>query len=459
MGKWVFAMTSIIIFKLTLNYDVSRWCKKRTNMQGGEELLCHNASYLLFKNPNLLHNKINTLACENCSLDTLDGTTFNVSKNSIHFLSLTSSKLRTIKEYAFSKFKSLRVLNLRNNSITDLDPKSFTNLKRIAQVDLSHNNVRILINNMFEELPNLNLLNLNFNTIYYLQPDAFKGLSNLRHLSLNNNQIEKLDGFIFKHLPNLLLLYLENNNILEIDSFAFANLGSLNSLYLNNNQIRFLTQYNFKPLTNLADLQLRGNSLTEIQISAFNGLTRLKHLYLGNNRLRTVKRYGFIGLDSLRNLELMDNDFELFDLSYVESLKNLNMLWLQQNRISNLSIDFKQDPLDSLNSLGLSDNNFTVVNFKLLYEKIPNIKDIFIYNNTWKCELLVNMFEFFQEKNVSVCASVDCNVNKTRQLVEESCVSEEYEDKEDIDTDVVTGGVGTGFRISVIIVFFNLLFV
>ncbi|RZC40399.1 insulin-like growth factor-binding protein complex acid labile subunit, partial [Asbolus verrucosus] len=422
MGKWILAAISIVIFKLTLSLDATKVCRKRTSVSGGEELICNNASLLFFINFHWILNKTHRLTCENCSLHIIDESIFNVPKNNVTSLYLISSKIQTIKEFAFSKFKLLKVLNLCNNLIDELSPKSFTNLTKLIQLDLSYNKLTVLVNNMFEE------------------PEAFTKLSNLKHLYLSSNELEKLEGYTFRYLSNLFLLYLENNRIMEVDSFAFANLSKLNSLYLNNNNISFLIQYNFKPLSNLADLQLRNNNLTEIQTSSFNGLTHLKSLYLGNNRLKTVKRYGFVGLDNLQNLELIDNDFENFDLGFIHDMKNLNMLWLQQNHISNLTMNFKLNPLNSLKSLGINDNNFTTLNYKLLYHQIPNIQDIFIYNNTWKCELLVNMFNFFQEKNVNLCVSTDCNVNKTRHYVEETCASlqEPDDDKEDSDTDFVT---------------------
>ncbi|XP_044265512.1 leucine-rich repeat-containing protein 70-like [Tribolium madens] len=460
MGKWIFAMTSIIIFRITFSLDSSKSCRKKTSSLGGEELICHNATTSLLKNNDFILSKTHWFTCENCTLNTVDSSTFNFTKNSINYLYLISSQIFAIKGRAFNKLKFLKVINLRNNSVTDLDPESFTNLTRVTQVDLSHNSLRILTNKMFHKLTNLDLLNLNHNNIYYIQPDAFKGLSNLRHLYLSNNRLERLEGYVFKYLPNLLLLYLEHNSIISIDSFAFANLSNLNALYLNNNSINFLTQYNFKPLNNLVDLQLRRNSLVEIQTSAFNGLTNLKHLHLGNNRLRTVKRYGFVGLDNLQNLDLINNDFKHFDLSYVESLKKLETLWLEQNRLSNLSIDVKLDPLNSLYSLGINDNNLTVLNYKLLYNKMPNIRDVFIYNNSWNCELLINMQQFFQEQNVSLCMSFDCNPEKNKHLLEESSCEvmidhKEEDSGEDFEADFVAE-VGTCARISVILILVNI---
>ncbi|EFA09704.2 insulin-like growth factor-binding protein complex acid labile subunit [Tribolium castaneum] len=458
MGKWIFAMTSIIIFKVGLSLDSAKSCRKRTSPLGGEELICSNASTSLLRNNDFILSKTHWFTCENCTLNTLDGTTFNFTKNSINYLYLISSQIVTIKGHAFVKMKFLKIVNLRNNSISDLDPESFTNLTRVTQVDLSHNSLRILTNNLFSELANLDLLNLNHNTVFYIQPDAFKGLSNLRHLYLSHNRLERLEGYVFKYLPNLLLLYLEHNRIISIDSFAFANLSNLNALYLNNNSINFLTQYNFKPLNSLVDLQLRRNNLVEVQTSAFNGLTNLKHLYLGNNRLRTVKRYGFVGLDNLQNLDLIGNDLKHFDLSHVESLRKLNMLWLEQNRLTNLSIDVKLEPLNSLYSLGINDNNLTVLNYKLLYNKMPNIRDIFIYNNSWNCELLISMQQFFQELNVSLCMSFDCNPEKNKHVLEASSCDvrlKEEESDEDFDADFVAEA-GTCCRFSVILVLVNL---
>lgn len=446
MGPWIIAFTSIIIFKITESAEVSKYCRKITSIYGGEELVCKNVSSEFFQQFDLILTKTHWLTCENCSLNTIDERTFKITRNNVTFLRLVASNVHKIKPFSFSKFTFLKVINLSNNSIDELSSKSFVNLTKLNQLDLSFNSLNILTNELFVEAVNLDWINLNHNKLFYIQPEAFAGLKNLKHLHLNHNQLERLDGHIFRHLSNLLWLYLEHNNIVQIDSFAFSNLNNLNSLYLNNNNISFLVPYNFKPLNNLVDLQMRNNNLAEIQTSSFNHLTSLKTLYLGQNRIKSVKPYGFIGLNNLQILDLMDNEIDDFDLKYFKDMNNLIMLWVGNNEIVNFTIDIKDQELKALKSLGLDNNNLTILNYKLLYNKMPNIRDIFITNNTWKCEFLINMFNFMNEKDVNLCTSSSCKVNQTMIYIEKICASQhignnkhdDIEDATSIDSDFVS---------------------
>ncbi|XP_030757210.1 leucine-rich repeat-containing protein 15-like [Sitophilus oryzae] len=425
MAKWLPPMVLIILVPTTNLENDDGSCRRHLSVLNWPQITCTNVDNSFFQHFVASPNRTHWIKCTNCSLNVIDERTFNFLKNNVSYVELQASRIRTLKRLAFNKLFLLKYLNLRKNDIDYLEPKCFTGIKRLLHLDLSFNFLKILTNNIFSDMSNLDILNLNYNQLFYIQPYAFAGLVNLKYLYINHNDLKKLEDKMFRYLPNLKILYLEHNSIVEIHQNAFFNLKNLNFLYLNNNSINFLVQYNFKPLTSLIDLQLRLNNLTEIQVSSFNGLSNLRTLHLSNNNISIVKPYGFVGLDSLKVLDLVRNKFVLIDFSYFDKMENLEVLWLNNNSISTFEISYKSEVQNSLVILDLSFNNLSMFNYKLLYSKMPNIKEVVLEKNSMNCDFFTNMYNFLQDKNVTLCVSSHCNFNETVVYIDDIC-SEVY---------------------------------
>lgn len=431
MAKWLPPMVLMFVIQTT-NLESDDACQIHLSVLKWPQLTCTNINTGYIQNFGKPLNRTHWIKCVNCSLTSINERTFHFPKNNISYLELQECEIVNLKKFAFSSFFLLKLLNLRGNKIDYLEPKCFTGLKRLLQLDLSSNFLTILTDNIFSDLVNLDILNLNKNQIFHIQPYAFAGLMNVKYLYLNSNDLKKLGDRMFKQLTNLKVLYIQHNGIVEIHQNAFQNLRNLNYLYLNNNSISFLVQYNFKPLTSLIDLQLRSNNLKEIQVSSFNGLKNLRFLYLGDNQISIVKPYGFIGLDSLAVLDLVKNNFSFVDYNYFDKIKSLHLLWLNYNYITEFKIDSRSEVQNSLEILDLSFNYLSEYNYKLLYSKIPNMKEIVLANNSFSCDFFTNMYSFYQEENISVCVSSSCTVNETDAYIDSIC-SEEYLTTTDID--------------------------
>lgn len=421
MARWIDLAFLLALLMETLGEE----CTRGVSLLKGEQITCRNVSGEFFEEPTkLVLGRTHWLACEGCDLRVLQEKTFNFSRrNNISYLVLYQNNIRTLMNYAFAKFPILKLLSLRDNVLEILQEKCFHGIKRLIQLDLSNNLISDLPNGVFNELENLDLLNLNHNEINSLGQKVFSGLVNLKYLYLNYNNLVNLPENVFAELENLKILYMQNNNLMRIHPLAFTNLGNLNYLYLNNNSINYLEQYNFRPLYNLIDLQMRNNSLVEIQTSSFNGLKSIRYLHLGENKIRTVGPYGFIGLNSLQRLELIGNRFEYFSLDFFKDMENLQMLWLDHNQISNFSISYKAEVQRSLSVVSLRNNSLSFLNYKLLYNKVPNLKELYMSGNSWTCEFLVNMYNFFYNQSVILCASSNCSTEETEALLESACKS------------------------------------
>ncbi|XP_071837121.1 peroxidasin homolog isoform X3 [Apostichopus japonicus] len=105
------------------------------------------------------------------------------------------------------------------------------------------------------------ILDLRFNQISEIQPGTFRNLPELTTLLLNNNKITRIVNGAFSGLSNLEYLYLFKNEISEIGSEAFEGLESLTQLYLYSNNITTIYPNTFSNLPSLDRLRLDGNNL------------------------------------------------------------------------------------------------------------------------------------------------------------------------------------------------------
>jgi Leucine-rich repeat (LRR) protein len=151
----------------------------------------------------------------------------------------------------------LKDIHLQNNTIAGDIPAYFTDFKALQYLDLSHNQLEALP----EEIANWSMLQrikLDNNQLRGL-PDGLALLNSLYHLSAPNNQIEYIpsnlgqsrslitldlsDNLITEipeelgNCPNLTQIYLNNNKLNSIPS-SFANLGDVIIVHLHNNQLQ-----------------------------------------------------------------------------------------------------------------------------------------------------------------------------------------------------------------------------
>ncbi|KAM4559853.1 uncharacterized protein PAE49_012202 isoform 1-T2 [Odontesthes bonariensis] len=179
-------------------------------------------------------------------------------------LDLSDNLISVIPERAFSTNYKLRVLLLQNNSISQVEDGSFSQLESLQKLDLSWNRISTLT-------------------------AAFSaGLALLRELQLAHNQLTRLDSWSFLHLDGLQKLNLSSNGIRSVHVRAFACMSRLRQLRLQDNQLTALRRGTFSMLRSLELLNLAGNRISQLETGVFNPLTSITLLNLADNRLSTI---------------------------------------------------------------------------------------------------------------------------------------------------------------------------
>lgn len=135
---------------------------------------------------------------------------------------------------------SLVVFNLRcvGCGLSQITKNSFSQLVRLAFLDISFGSYQKLQENMFSEVSALVHLNVSHGTIADIDDTAFSKLEKLKILDLSFNNITKITSKMFAQLKDLYFLYLSYNHIVILEEGLLISNTYLKNLYLGHNNIR-----------------------------------------------------------------------------------------------------------------------------------------------------------------------------------------------------------------------------
>ncbi|KAF5278636.1 hypothetical protein FQA39_LY00678 [Lamprigera yunnana] len=247
-------------------------------------------------------NRIPTEALRNCSKISH----FNFAYNDIY----------DIEEYTFSEWGfNIETLILSNNHITNIKSETFFNLNKLKELSVS------------------------FNPLMYIDPKAFTGLNNLKNLEISFGlSREEMPIEIFKPLINLQFFSADNNKFHSLSENSLDQMHNLKFLNLEFNEIRTIRKSFFKsPVHNfLTDVRLNNNKITTIASNTFNHLPELEVVLLSSNIIHTVhSEHAFANLPMLEKLDLQLNRLTEFRFNYFVNVSNLIQVNISWNQINN----------------------------------------------------------------------------------------------------------------------------
>jgi hypothetical protein len=246
--------------------------------------------------------------------------------------------------------KSLLVLNLSNNHITNVPNHLFINLTDLVYLDLSSNKIEI-IPPQLRRLVHLKTLILNDNPLLHAQLRQLPALVSLESLHLSNTQrtISNIPQGL-DNLPNLKELDLSCNDLTIVPDTIYK-IRTLQRLNLSQNSLSEISNM-IGDLEELLSLNLSRNKLLSLP-NALCKLSKLKKLYANSNFLSFVGIPAGIGkLSELEIFSASDNRLETLPEGLCRCGK-LRRLILNKNRLYSLpdAIHFLQ-----LQELDVSDN-------------------------------------------------------------------------------------------------------
>ncbi|NWY39536.1 TLR5 protein, partial [Sylvia atricapilla] len=305
---------------------------------------------------------------------------------------------------AFRNLPKLRVLDLGNNKILQLDLDAFVGLPILTVLRLFHNSLNnsILEEPYFQDLRSLEELDLSGNKITELRPHPlFYNLTALKSVNLESNWISNfcqinLTSFQGKHF---LFFNLRFNHLYKTEEVAWATCSNpfknitFSSLDLSNNgwstekfqyfctaikgtQIKSLifsfhimgSGFGFDNLknpdystfaglgrSNLKIFDISQGFIFSLNSFIFQSLVNLESLNLFKNKINQIQRKAFFGLGNLKTLNLSGNLLgELYDYTF-EGLHSVTYIDLQHNHIGAI-VDKSFRQLANLETIDLRDN-------------------------------------------------------------------------------------------------------
>ena len=163
-------------------------------------------------------------------------------------LSIKSNRIRTLKSHTFDGLDGLNTLILDNNNINNIEEEVFQGFKTLEHLFLSNNSLVSFQKHHVKEIGlYLSYLNLKNNSISEIEPGTFAYLLSLKTLLLQQNRIHELPSDISE--LELLQTFNISHNYLEVLP-PLGNLRSLKTVDLRDNSLVHIKKGTFKGLTN-----------------------------------------------------------------------------------------------------------------------------------------------------------------------------------------------------------------
>ncbi|XP_077197364.1 tsukushi [Paroedura picta] len=246
-------------------------------------------------------------------------------------LDLSSNGLQAINESMLMGpgYTTLVSLDLSNNHISRVTSATFSRLRYLESLDLSHNALVGLPDECFSKSP-LGDVDLSHNLLLEISTRAFgsKGQGKPINVDLSNNLIGAVLRHPDKAVPNIQSLSLSGNRLRTIPNLQGIPLRYLN---LDANPVPSIEKHAFSGMKDLIHLSLSGlHDLSSVSPHSFRDVPALQVLDLSNNpNLRSLEAEVFHGLSALQELNLAGTgvaaSLSKAMLKYLPSIKSITL--------------------------------------------------------------------------------------------------------------------------------------
>ena len=288
----------------------------------------------------------------------------DLSRNNIESLRSIADSSQAFLAY----FSKVEKLDLNHNHLSDIPDELSEAMPKLQCVNLSHNEFCVLPFS-FITSTSVRLLNLSNNKISISSsqhPNPEKRAIMLESLDLSHNEISGIPEWLGNFFPALTSLYLAGNDIINLPAFPL-NLRQLRTLDLSNNYLKEIPPEFLSECLSLDTLVASNNGLTSLPESIAASLTNLKTIRLNKNKLgeRSAKKpfpipRFLLTLPNVKVVDLSSNGLEEIPPPISWATQQMKELFLADNKIKKLSLEGAKKWCQ-LERLALSDNNLKQV--------------------------------------------------------------------------------------------------
>lgn len=259
-----------------------------------------------------------------------------------------------------SRPRQLEILDLSRTGLKNLPVQLLSFTPNLKELYLSGNALSELNERSFVDMRNLSVVDLSNNRLASIKAHAFVNVMSIRRLLLNNNKIMSYGGEIFNTGTGLEELDLSSNRLAYMSQTSFRIHPRLKYLNLAENRLNYFPAAELiTGLQYLEYLNLAGNKLINIEELDFSRMPHLRELSFAGNILETIGDLAFHNSSQLQTLDFSSNKLSRINERSLEGLIRLRMLKLNNNKLSELPDTlFDRSRIQSLDSIDLSNNEF-----------------------------------------------------------------------------------------------------
>lgn len=221
-------------------------------------------------------------------------------------LAISGIVLDNLEYYQFHEM--LEGIELPNNSIITIGPKTFSKTKNLTLLILHNNCIKTIPKEAFRYLTSLLKLDLSSNMLTYLDSTWFSSLSKLLLLDISHNDLKVIDCSFLIPLNKLKYLYMSNNLIHKVtNDFKMINMSNLSTVDFSNNKLNHIPSW-LLCASNFIYANFTNNSISFGKLIYDTDNCRLPlSVYTENNMFRKFKI-------SRRVIDLQFNNITSLDL-------------------------------------------------------------------------------------------------------------------------------------------------
>ena len=326
---------------------------KKVNME--ERSILTNEDYNKNENNNFSLINMDSIMLEKKSMDEYDISYINNIFINIRVLNLTNNNIPDINILEKVKFEKLEKLCLDNNKISDINILEKVKLKNLKEVYLNGNNISNIEILEKVNFPNLEILDLSCNKIINIDVFEKVNFPKLKMLSFHKNKVSKIDKIKLAKLENLNLLALSHNERIDISSLKDVKFKNLIFLFLADINVKKIDIFSSFAFKHLKLLTLGGNNISNIKVLSHVDFKELEDLILYDNSISDIEVLAEVNFPKLKILNLSSNLITNIEVLKDVNFPELNELDLQQNNIVDINV-FKNCKFKKLVKLNIKLN-------------------------------------------------------------------------------------------------------
>ncbi|XP_021915656.1 leucine-rich repeat-containing protein 40-like isoform X2 [Zootermopsis nevadensis] len=291
-------------------------------------------------------------------------------------LHLAGNTIKEIDVEVFEGLSRLRVLNLRDNTLTSL-PEEISAFQLLARLDLTNNHLTMLPDSL-GFLPHLQSVQLEGNPLRSVRRDIIQcGTTRLLRFlrerfkdegNVNTGSDSLISAKEEAVEAEVTSVDISKNKLKEVPVGLKRLTSRITELNLSCNALSVLP-FELGLSENLLYLDLQKNSLEDLPQS-FESLSRLRELVISFNKFSEIPDCVY-KLTSLENLIACDNRLTAIDVSGLSQLRRLATLHLANNDISHVPPELGN--MTQLKCLELTGNSFRQPRHAILTKGTPGV--------------------------------------------------------------------------------------